>query len=155
MLYARDIMSPDIVSLSPDTEIGKAAALLLDRKINGAPVVDAKSRVVGILCQSDLITVQKKVSLPSLFTVLDGFLPISSLGLFEKEIKKIAAVTVADAMTPDPVTVTPDATIEEVATLMVEKKFHTLPVVENGVLVGVLGKEDVLRTLVRDAAQHN
>jgi CBS domain-containing protein len=66
----------------------------------------------------------------------------------EKEVRKIAATAVADAMTPDPVTLTPDSNIETVAALMVDHNFHTLPVVEDGRLVGVVGKEDILRTLM-------
>ena len=66
----------------------------------------------------------------------------------EQEVAKIAAVTVAQAMTPDPVTIGPATGLEEIAALMVEKNFHTLPVVDDGRLVGVVGKEDVLRTLL-------
>jgi CBS domain-containing protein len=51
-------------------------------------------------------------------------------------------------MTPNPVTVQPDATIEEVATMMVDRNYHSLPVVDEGKLVGILGKEDILRTLI-------
>jgi CBS domain-containing protein len=101
-----------------------------------------------MLCQSDLISQQKRFPLPSLFTFLDGIFSFTSAKSLEKEIQKIAATTVADAMTPDPVSVEPDAPVEEVASLMVEKHFHTIPVVDNGRLVGVLGKEDVLKMLV-------
>ena len=51
-------------------------------------------------------------------------------------------------MTARPVTVNPDTGIEEIAAFMVEKNYHTLPVVEAGKLVGIVGKEDVLRTLI-------
>ena len=51
-------------------------------------------------------------------------------------------------MTPNPVTVGPDSSIETVAALMVDHNLHTLPVLEKGVLVGVVGKEDILRTLI-------
>ena len=57
-------------------------------------------------------------------------------------------MTVADAMTPDPVTVGPETSIEELGSIMVDKNFHTVPVVDEGELVGIVGKEDVLRTLV-------
>jgi CBS domain-containing protein len=63
-------------------------------------------------------------------------------------VEKIAAVTVGQAMTPDPVTVGPQTDIEEVAALMADKKYHTLLVIEDGRLVGIVGKEDVLRTLL-------
>ncbi len=104
--------------------------------------------MVGILCQSDLIAQQKNLPLPSLFTFLDGFISFTSSKQFEKEVQKIAATKVSEAMTPHPVTVSPQASLAEVATLMVDKNFHTLPVVENKKLVGILGKEDVLKTLV-------
>ena len=67
------------------------------------------------------------------------------------EAQKIAATTVGDAMTPDPVSVAPDTGIETLAALMVDSNFHTLPVVEDGKLVGVVGKEDVLRTLLNNS----
>ena len=66
----------------------------------------------------------------------------------EKQIQKIAAITVAQAMTSDPVCVEPDMSIEVVAGLMVDKGFHTIPVLEDGKLVGIIGKEDILNTLL-------
>ena len=147
MIRARDIMTQEVLTVSPDTGIGEATRLLLERRINGAPVVDDTGRLVGILCQSDLIAQQKECPLPSLFTLLDAMIPLRSLKEIEKQVQKIAATSVAQAMTPDPVTVDPDTPVEELAKLMVDNKFHTLPVLENGKLVGVIGKEDVLRTL--------
>jgi predicted transcriptional regulator len=103
---------------------------------------------VGILCQSDLVAQQKKIPVPTLFTLLDGVFQLTSKKQIEKELGKIAALTVAESMTPDPVTVSPDTAIETVAALMVDSSYHTLPVVENDRLVGIIGKEDVLRTLL-------
>jgi len=148
MLTARDIMTPETITISPETDVSQAARLLLEKHINGIPVVDSARRVVGILCQSDLIAQQKKISLPSLFTLLDGYISFSPAKSLEKEFKKIAAIKVSEAMTADPVTVSPDTTIEEIATLMVNRGFHTIPVVENDQLVGVIGKEDVLKTII-------
>ena len=152
MLSAKDIMNREVVTVRPETEITAAARILLDRKINGVPVVNDKGTVVGILCQSDLIVQQKKMPIPSLFTFLDGLIALTSMKQLEKEVRKIAATVVADAMSPDPVTVKPDTSIETVAALMVDNSFHTLPVVENGRLVGIIGKADVLRTLTGENA---
>ncbi len=148
MLTAKDIMNTTVLSVSPDAEVVEAARLLFNNRINGVPVIDAAGTVVGVLCQSDLIAQQKKISLPSLFTLLDGFIPLSSGKNFEKEFQKIAAIKVSQAMTAKPVTVGPDTTIEEIATLMVNRNFHTVPVVDNGKLVGVIGKEDILKTII-------
>jgi CBS-domain-containing membrane protein len=147
MLTAKDIMNRKVITVRPDTEITKAAGILLEQKINGLPVVDDKGGLVGILCQSDLIAQQKKMPIPSLFTFLDGLIALTSMKQIEKEVRKIAAIVVSDAMTADPVTVAPDTGIDTVAALMVDNSFHTLPVVENGRLVGIIGKSDILKTL--------
>lgn len=152
MKTVKDIMTTSPVTVSPEMEITKAAKLLLEKHINGVPVVDSSGKVVGILCQSDLIAQQKKFPLPSIFTFLDGIIPLKSMKQIEKEAQKITAITVSQAMTANPVTVKPDTAIETVAELMVDNKFHTLPVIENEKLVGIVGKEDVLKTLTHQEA---
>lgn len=150
MIKAKDIMTKEIITVSLETEITQAAHLLLENRINGVPVVNAAGELVGILCQSDLIAQQKSIPIPSLFTLLDGYISLKTSKRMDKEIEKIAATKVAEAMTADPVTVDPETDIEKVATLMVENNYHTLPVIEAGELVGILGKEDVLRTLITE-----
>jgi CBS domain-containing protein len=80
---------------------------------------------------------------------LDGIIPLSSSKKLENEMKKIAAGTVGQAMVADPVTVTPDTPVSDIAAMMVERHFHTIPVVESGKVLGIVGKEDVLRTLIK------
>jgi CBS domain-containing protein len=153
MLKARDMMTKDVVTATPDMEITQAARLLLENHFNGLPVVDDKGRLIGIICQDDLIVQQKKLPLPSLFTFFDGLIPLTSYRSLEKEVDKIVASKVSQAMTSDPITIGPDTSLEDIATLMVNNNVHTLPVVEGGRLVGIIGKEDVLRTLMPSASQ--
>ncbi|HOE71887.1 MAG TPA: CBS domain-containing protein [Deltaproteobacteria bacterium] len=149
MITAKDIMTTSLITLSPGIEIVAAAKILMDNHINGAPVVDEKGDLVGILSRDDLITQQKKLPLPSYFVVLDALIPLHSSRQVEKELEKIAATTVEHAMTPDPVSVRPDTPVEDIATIMVEKKIHTIPVLDDeGSLVGIIGKEDILRTIL-------
>ena len=150
MLKAKDIMTREVITISPDTEIAQVAKLLLTKRINGVPVVNDTGELVGILCQSDLIIQQKNIPIPSLFTLLDGFIPLTSSKKLDKEVEKIMATKAEDAMTANPVSVNPDTGIEEIAALMVEKNYHTLPVVDAGKLVGIVGKEDVLKTLISE-----
>ena len=147
-------MTTDLITVTPDMDIAKAAKILLDNRVNGAPVVDKNGRLVGILCQSDLISQQKKLPIPTLFTFLDGVIQLPSMKQIEKQVSKIAALTVAEAMTPNPITVNPDTNIETVAALMVDNNFHTLPVAQGSELVGIIGKEDVLRTLLPTLVGH-
>ncbi|HHO76115.1 MAG TPA: CBS domain-containing protein [Deltaproteobacteria bacterium] len=149
MITVQDIMTREVITVTPDMEIVAAAKVLMDNHINGAPVVNEDRQVIGILCRDDLISQQKELPLPSFFVVLDGIIPLSSSKHIEKEMEKIAATTVRHAMTADPTTVTEDTPIEVIASLMVDKKIHTIPVLDkDDVLVGVIGKEDILRTLI-------
>lgn len=148
MAKAKDIMTRDLITVSPETDITEAAKILLDKHINGLPVVDETGELVGIICQSDLIALQKRVRLPSVFTLLDTFIPVRSQKSIDKELEKITATKVAQAMTTNPIVINSENTVEDIATLMVEKNLHTLPVLEGGKLVGVVGKEDVLSTLM-------
>lgn len=146
-MTVRQVMTSDPVTVTPETPVGQAAALMLERRINGLPVLDDSGALVGIICQSDLIAEQKKLPLPSFFTLLDGYIPLTSLKHLEREVERIAAVNVGQAMTRRPVTVGPETPLSQAAALMVDHNFHTLPVLENGRLVGVVGKEDLLRSL--------
>ena len=148
MLTVKDIMTREVIAVSPEMDIANAARLLLERNINGVPVVDGTGKLVGILCQSDLVAQQKKFPVPTVFTLLDGFVSLTSMKHLEREVQKITATTVADAMSPNPVTVRPEASIEDVGSIMVDRNFHTVPVVDKGKLVGIVGKVDVLRTLM-------
>lgn len=150
MLKAKDIMTREIITVYPDTEVVQAAKLMLDKHISGLPVVDKEGHVKGIICQSDLMAQQRKIPVPSFFILLDGAISLTSPQQIENEIRKMSAVKVSEAMTPDPITVDTETGLEDIATLMVKHNIHTLPVLDQGWLVGVIGKEDVLRTLMTD-----
>ncbi|MCG8632471.1 MAG: CBS domain-containing protein [Desulfobacterales bacterium] len=148
MITASDIMETNIICINPETDITRAVEVLLNNHINGAPVVDARDELVGILCQSDLIFQQKELPIPPIFTILDGIIPLSSSKKLDDDFQKISASRVSDAMVTQVTTVSPDTPLSEIASLMVEKHFHTIPVVEGKKLVGVIGKEDILKTLI-------
>jgi CBS domain-containing protein len=130
MLKVKDIMTREIITVSPETEIVNAAKILL--------------------CQSDLVAQQMSIPIPSVFTLLDGYIPLTIIKRIDKEVEKIAALTVKQAMTPNPVTVGLETDIEDVAKLMVDKKYHTLPVMEGDKVIGIVGKKDVLKTLLSE-----
>ena len=148
MLKAKDIMTTEVITVAPETEIAQAARLLLEntnqwragcrysRQTGGHPLPERSYRPA------------KKHSAPLAVYPLGRLYPADALQTAGQRSSKIAATTVAEAMTPNPTTVDPETDIEKIAALMVEKNFHTLPVVEAGKVVGVLGKEDVLRTLI-------
>jgi CBS domain-containing protein len=81
-------------------------------------------------------------------SILDSFIYLESPDRLEQEMRKIAGATVADIYTTDIVTVTEETPVDELATIMSEQSVHTLPVVQDGKLTGVIGKRDIIRTII-------
>lgn len=149
MLTARDIMTKEVVTVTPQTGLRELAALLLERNISGAPVVDEAGKVLGVVTESDLVFLNKKVHLPTAVAILDAFVFLEAPGKMEQELKKMAGTKVGDICSQRLISVTPETELEELATLMAEQKVHTLPVMEGEQLVGVIGKTDIIRTIAQ------
>lgn len=146
---ARDVMTTDVVTFAPDEPITDAMQKLVDRGVDAGPVVDGGGAVVGMLSTGDLIVQESQLHYPTVINILGGLFELpGSRKRFEHELNQAVAVDVADAMSPDPVTCGPDDTIEQVATLMHDHDVSRVPVVEEGRLVGIVARGDVLRGLV-------
>lgn len=142
-------MTREVITVKENATVRELATLLLMNSISGAPVVNEEGRVIGVVTESDLIFQNKKVHLPTAVAILDAFLFLERPEKMEKELKKIAGSQVGDICSHDLVCVVPETGLEELATLMAEKKIHTLPVMEQGQLVGVIGKSDIIRTIAQ------
>ena len=148
MLTAKDLMTSNVIAVSPDTAVRELARIFTENRISGAPVVDGTGSILGVVTESDLIFQNKKLHIPTALAILDAFIFLEDPEKMEQEMKKMAGTTVADIYTKKPVTVQQDTPLEEVATLMAEKKVHTLPVLNaEKQLVGVIGKSDLIRML--------
>ena len=150
MNTASDIMTPNPVTVTADTKLSQAARLLLDGHFNGLPVTD-NGRLIGMLTQSDLISLDKKLETPGYFLLLGGAIPMQMPGKFSKELQRIAAQTVGEIMTPNPRSISPETPVDEIATLMVKERFYTLPVVSDGKIVGIVGMEDLIKRIAAQA----
>jgi len=148
MLQANDIMTAEVLTVTCETTVAELAGLLMDNKIGGAPVVDESGGLLGVVTESDLIDQKKNVHIPTVVTILDSVIYLENPDKMEKEIKKMAGATVGDIYSKDIVTVEKTTSIDEIATIMSEQGVHTLPVVQDGKLIGVIGKQDIIKTLI-------
>lgn len=148
-MKAKDIMTKDVLTVSLDTPVKKVAELLADYEISGAPVLDEHEKVIGIVTESDLIEQKKKLHLPTVVTIFEGVLFLERPQKIQREIEKMLGATVKDIYTKKVITITEDTSLEDIATIMSEKKVHLLPVLRGDELVGVVGKVDVVRVLAK------
>jgi CBS domain-containing protein len=149
MLKAKDIMTRDVITVTLSTTIEELARLLIQHKISGAPVVNEKGELTGIVTENDLISQNKRLHIPTIVRLFDAFIMLGSTSKIEKEIKKMAAVTVDDICTKEVITVAEDTPVEDIATVMSEKKVHLIPVVEGKKVKGIIGKIDLIKGLSR------
>ena len=142
-LRVGDVMETDWPTLGPESTVEETIKLFAEERISGAPVVEG-GRLVGIITEGDLIFQDADVKAPGFLDILGGVVPLGDTDEYRKEALKSAGVTVGEVMTDDPVTVTPEATLAEAATIMAEKRKKILPVIEDGRLVGLITRMDIL-----------
>jgi len=150
MLKAEDIMTKKVITVHEDQSVRELAKLLAEHKISGVPVVDMKGKIVGIVTESDLIDRAKKVHIPTVMRLFDAFVFLESPERMEKDLKKMSASTVKDICNRQVVSVNSKTNLDEIATLMAEKKVHTLPVIDDDELKGIIGKTDIIRTIAQN-----
>jgi len=147
-MKVKEIMTKEVSVVKPDMDIRQFAELLISKDISGAPVMD-NGKLVGIALEEGLILQDKKVHLPTLFAVLNGVFAIGEKK-FEDELKKMGSITVSGIMEDNMKVLSPDTPVEEAATIIVEKGVHYFPVVDNGKLVGVVTKKDIVRAIAQN-----
>ena len=146
----RDVMTSDVATLRPDLPIAEAADALAAAGYGAMPVVDADGRFVGLLRDEDLIASEARVHVPTYLMLLGTSVPVpGSMRRFEHELHKFAGSTVAEVMDDNPKTVASDATLQDVATLMHEGDVTHVPVVDDGRLLGLVARSDIVRFIAR------
>lgn len=147
MLTAKEIMSAEVITVTEDLDVSDLATLFWEKRIGGAPVVDSTGKLLGVVTESDLIDQSKKVHIPTIMGILDSMIFLESPNKLDKELKKMTGTQVKDIYSPTVVTVNQETPMDELASIMADRKIHTLPVVEGDKLVGVIGKADIIRNL--------
>ncbi|MEX2310599.1 MAG: CBS domain-containing protein [Pirellulales bacterium] len=122
MLTAGEIMTPDMITVRPDVSIEDAIELLLRERISGLPVIDGDGQLVGVITEFAMLAVA-----------------------YDRRVKNH---TVNQHMTRELITVDVDDPVSRVADLCIVHRVRRVPVMQNGRLVGVIARRDVLRALV-------
>lgn len=148
-MLARDIMNKDVITIREDSSIEEAAGILTENNISGAPVVDKKGKLVGMVTEGDLLHQETNPRTPAFLNILGAFIYINGLERYREDFKKLAATSTSEIMTRDLVTAVGDTEIEDVAALMVKHGIKRVPVVEKDNLIGIISRADIVKTMAR------
>jgi CBS domain-containing protein len=142
-------MERDPATVQVDDSIQDVIRVLRKHELPGVPVVDADGRCVGIVTEADLVVPDEQgdLHLPHYFELFGGMVFLEPLRRFEDRLRKAFASTARDMMTANPKTVAPEDSVQEAARRIHDTGHNRLPVVEDGRLVGVVTRVDVLGAL--------
>lgn len=141
-------MADKIISVRKETSLRELATTLTEHRIGGAPVVDNSGHYLGVVGEHDLIRHEKPLHIPTVITLFDSWIPLELPSTLKKEMERISATTVADLYNPKAPTVSPEAPLSVVVQLFSRDEIDILPVLEQGNLVGVIGRADLVHLLV-------
>jgi len=140
-MRVRDVMSENVITVQPGASLKDAARLLAEHGISGLPVV-ADGVLLGVLSEGDVLFKERgPLGLSGVLRLLDQYGIDGEL--------KLEARTVADAMTVPAVTIEPDRSVAGAAARMLEQRVHRLPVVDDGEIVGIVTRSDLVRAFAR------
>lgn len=143
-MLAKDVMTANVFTVTPDTSVTDVAKLLLEKRISALPVIDGDSRVVGIVSEGDLIRRPEAGTEPE----HSWWLRIFSLPEDEaSEYVRTHGRTAEDVMTRRVVTVTEDTPLADAAELLETRRIKRVPVVRDGRLVGILSRSNLVQAL--------
>ncbi len=145
-----DIMTREVVFVTPTTSVSQVAKILVQYNISGVPVVD-NGKLVGIVTEEDLVMRDAIIDMPHFFGVFDSVFYLAGKREFDEEMHKILATEAQDLMSSKVVSINHDATVQALATLMIKKEVNPVPVLgSRGELVGVVSRSDLVRLMVAE-----
>lgn len=143
-MKARDVMVSPVVTVKPTSSVKDVAQTLLDQRISAVPVVDDDGKLVGMVSEGDLLHRSEAGTERRRSWWLQAFTEDATLAA---EFVKAHSRKVADVMTKDVITATPDTSLHEIAALLETKMIKRVPIVENGRLVGIVSRANLIQAV--------
>jgi CBS domain-containing protein len=148
-LKVREIMTTPVITVKPETTVRELADILAQNKISGVPVVDDQDRMLGMVSEADVIVQDADLHFPYYIQFLESVIYLQSVHKFEERFRKAFGSKVSQIMTEEVISASPDETVREVATLMADRNVNRVPVTENGRLVGIVTRGDIVRAIAQ------
>lgn len=143
-MKARDVMVSPVITVHPTTPVVEIAKLFIERRISAAPVVDRDGSVVGLVSEGDLLHRTETDTERRRSWLLSALVSRDTLAA---EYVKAHGKTAADVMTPDVIVAGPDTPLHQIATMMEKNAIRRVPIVENGQLVGIVSRANLVQAI--------
>ncbi len=142
-----DIMTHEVVSVRSDMRVGQIARVFREHQLSGLPVISEEGELMGIITELDMVKRHARPQMPTFLPLLGVFVPLRTKE-YRESLRRITAVLAQDIMTTPVNTISPDASVEDAATVMVSNRSNPLPVVDDsGQMVGIISRTDILSVI--------
>lgn len=138
-MLIKDLMTRDVITVSPGTPLKEVGRLLKEKRISGIPVLDDAGKIVGIVTITDILMIIRAV-----YDFQENRRNATGLSVNELVGTALLNKKVSEVMKRDVCTLDEDKSLHDVMKLMFTEKIHTIPITKDGKLVGVIGKRDLV-----------
>lgn len=146
-LTAADIMPAGVPPVSPEASIADVLRVMVGHDVAGVAVVE-NDEIIGIITESDIVARQAEVDAPLPVPFFDAILVVDAGRSYEEELRKALAINASQLMTSPVTSIRARATLEQIATVMIDHDVHPLPVVdENSKYMGIISRRDLVRVI--------
>ncbi len=145
-----DVMTTAVITAQLTTPVREIAHLMSEHAISGLPVVNEAGEVVGVITELDMIIRNARFKMPTYFMILDSIIYLERPKHFQDRLRHVLGTTAEEIMSTPPVTITSDAPIEDLASLMADRRVNPIPVVDDNRLVGIVSRSDIIRLMAHE-----
>lgn len=148
-MLVKDIMTKEVITVSPGASIRELAEILIKHKISGVPVVDEAGSVCGIVSEGDLMRKEIAPEMPDELCILGAVIYYNGLQEYREAFRKFSAMTAEQLMTEKVITVKEEDEVSKVGKIMLDKHIKRLPVLDaSGKLAGIVSRSDIVRMML-------
>ncbi|WP_026478652.1 CBS domain-containing protein [Alkaliphilus transvaalensis] len=143
-LNAKNIMTTEVVTVNEDASVYEGMELLISTNTNCLPVVDSFGKLLGIVTETDLIYIDKKLSGDSHYAYAEMNTPVD-LRVLKNDLSRLNNIKIGQVMTTKLITVREDTSLEKILDIIINKKIKTIPVVTDTEIVGIITRKNILK----------
>jgi len=143
-LKVSDIMTKEVITVKAESNVYEAIELLLKNKINCLPVVDDEGRLIGMVTETDLIYVDRKLNPSFHYAYSELNVPVNKR-ILERDIKNMKEIKIKDIMSTRLTTLRETSSLEHAIDIVINKKVKTIPVLRESKVCGIVTRRDILK----------
>ena len=147
---AADIMEKNVITAQKDTSIFDLVDMFVENNVNAIPIVQDDKEIIGIVTDADLLYKEVKPCVPQYVNLLGANIYYGNLKEYQQGFKKLFACTAEQLMTKKVIMAGPDATIEDLASVMVAEHLKAIPIVKDKKLLGIVERKNILKQLYNE-----